>query len=939
MAANSKEAQKRTIEKAIIRSTIGRGRFSSLPLFDQDAKDIVQLIETQASTRIGEKVSINPAFIQRIVDETKSKTDVVKKILNELLNSKRIQYIFELAAEVALEKLSEEKTPEIEQLQAFSYFLSNYILYYPYLDFIAKNTINNAVGSRTIPVAFTNLYYDLTSFQEDIKQEIATLKEQAWEIILEEEWGQMSQEKREKILKEEREKILREKILKEERGKMPKEEWEKMSEEEWEKMWKEERENILRKKAPKKEWEEMPKEEWEKMWAEEWEKMWKEEREKNLRKKEPEKEWEEMSKEEWEKMWKEKWKKMFEGELERRLEQERKKKLEKEWMTMPEEGREKMSTEKWEEIPEEERERRLKEGRNERLGEERDDMLRKEEERFLQISLKAFPRLFAKSQKWLDGIPPLEKLESHEGVALKKQLTAVHEKQKLLAERVAQKEAALKALEKEEILEIHEKKKPEVLPETELLTEEERAIAVLKDFYISKGMSVEEAERAALDALKLPTEEEKAEDKGEAVNASIDPSSAAQIPPPPPPPKSTAERVDAALLKYGVSPADRAKAVAIINKGKDGSFTDSIIRRGSQLKVSSKSDNIPSVATKHKYPAFTKAQHLEPSKTLHVLPALPGNEALGQLRTGYVLVDPETANASLYHVDEGILIKCDSSDLAPLCKHVNTSLSKGQTEMSLDGEEQRKFIVAHGGGYNYIQAKAEAKAEAKTEALSSSILAARLPQSGVPQKLPRDEYKKVLLKAEQDWPESKDMVYETLYFKLDLSNGKLTRRYKSEDGAIVGHEREMKASKQILTAAFAQSELTVPVIQVLNRFDKIAQVLSIPSGKEEEVKKEGKVESVEKVESAEKEGKVEGAEKEEKEEKREIAEQASDSNSGGNAKLFTAPSSPSFFTLPLPLPAALPKSLTKETNVNPPAEESSADSKLNSGKVSPKNLA
>jgi hypothetical protein len=745
MAAHSEDAQKRIIDKEIIKSTIGRSS-SPLSLFDRGSAFIISLIRER--TRI-----------KSIEEQVKQSEQLVQQAFSDLL-ARSSAYIFELTAEVRLEKISKEDISKIERLQLFSYFLTDFILYYPYAeDFVQKNTaqiiILTASGkseiqvtadggkeiiSRKFPIAFAGIHSSLTNFQKEIKEKIAILEEQVRNRI--------SEEKREQISADE---------------------------------------------------------------------------------------------------------------------------------------------------------------------DEQEKMLKEDKDHFNLLSREASLEFLIASQKCFDIILSAEKLGSPEEEALKRQLIAVQSIQNDF-------KAALN---------ISEKKEDKVLSEAKLLTDEEKALLFLKDFYMdARKMSPEEADSTARAALKFEIETaeiEKAEYE-RAVNASIGSSSAASIPTPPPPPPLTERvtaRAKADVLSQGGSKEDIAKvdkmAAAVFSKGGVADF----IRDGNYKLNSSEVIKLPN-ATKN--PVFTKADKLEES-ILHVLSALPEDKELSLLDTGYILIDRETAKARLYHVHEGILVKCTPSDLAPLCGHVSTSLSKGETNkhLELNREEQQKFIVSQGGGHDYSRAEAEAKAKAA----EASILAERLSQSGASQKkLPLHEYTKELLKDGQDWPEEAAMANNTFYYKWDKEKNILTGKCTKEDGTIFTDSRTYKTASTItaLSKASEQSaQLTVGVIETLKQFAKNAEVQydkppAIPSDKKEEEK----VENVEPVGNGEKE--EEKGKAEEKEEEKEAAVPKAGSSPRVETQLSSSPLSL----------LASPKSLAKESSANSLAEGSGADSLANSGMRRPR---
>ncbi len=967
MAAHSEEAIK-AIEKEIIQSTIGKSS-SPLPLFDlvdREPDFVIKLIRER--TRI-----------KSIEKEVQQSEQLVLQAFSNLLARSRA-YIFELTAEVRLEKIAKEDISEIERLQLFSYFLTDFILYYPYAeDFAQKNSaqivMSTASGeiSRRFPLEFAGVHSSLTHFQKAIRQKIVTLEKQVQEQSLEEEWKKIPQEKQQKILTEEREKILRDRMLIEELTNMPPEIRKKMLEEEGEKMWAKEGKNMPQKEQQtilKKELEEnlrnriLTKERG-RMSKAKWAKMSEEQLRQILRDKIPEKRREQMLQEEWNKipekqrenMLKEKWKQSLEGELKNRLKIARKKMFEEAWKNMSEEERAKISTEAWVKIPEEEREELLKEERNGRLEEERTRRLEEElsgpleEDRSeilrAEISLRAFNELLPIFQTCL----LTQNLNSSEKPPLEIQLIAVKTIVNELAEKTAEKEAALKALEKEEA---------EVLSEAEVLAieaevlamDEKQLLDIFYTHYRNNGLSEKEANIKARIAVggfeKKRTVNEKVELENENIGSSSSASPAPPAAPPPPaPPLPSITSRQAALVKAAL----RSQASISQPKGQAVDLGDLMKSIGEKkLKAGSEVAKLPPAM---KYtPINSRDKDLNEYEFLHVLSALPEGKEIDRLDNGYILIGSEKpGSARLYYLhkdkkDKLVECRLDKRDgLIPLCDHVK-SLEQGVTRLTLDCKQQRDLIITPCGGHNHKLAEDAVSAPvlAKSSSLQSGP-SARFSFHAPQKESLFNKYGIVLLKDGQDWPEEATMANETLYFKWDKSKNVLAAKYRKEDGSIFDHERKIEFARniQLVSNAFEQSEATELALEARQYLQIFVQRpnprMSVMLPKEA-LKQSSILKSDESAVSP-------GKEKEEvkvkvevivekEEEKGEKVEQANDSLNK-NKKEKLSPSSSRFYT-------TFPPSLIEETKAKSPTEESNVDSsaegtnpgaQLNSGGNSP----
>ena len=952
MAAHSEEAI-RAIEKEIIQSTIGKSS-SPLPLFDlvdREPDFVIKLIRDR--TRI-----------KSIEKEVKQSEQLVLQAFSSLLARSRA-YIFELTAEVRLEKIAKEDISEIERLQLFSYFLTDFILYYPYAeDFTQKDSAQIVIStvsgdiSRRFPLEFAGIHSGLTRFQNVIKQKIVTLEKQVQEQSLEEEWKKIPQEKQQKILTEEREKILRDRMLIEDLKNMPPEIRNKMLEDEGEKMWEKEGKNMPQKEQQtilKKELEEnlrnriLTKERG-RMSKTKWAKMSEEQLRQILRGKIPEKRREQMLQDEWSKipekqrenMLKEKWKQRLKGELENRLKIARKKMFEEAWKNMSEEEREKISTEAWVKIPEEEREELLKEERNGRLEEERTRRLEEElsgpleEDRSeilrAEISLQAFNELLPTFQTCLLA----QNLNSSELPPLEIQLIAVKTIVNELAEKIAEKEAALKALEKEEAAILSE---AEVLAiEAEVLAmDEKQLLDIFYTHYKNNGLSEKDANIKARIAVRSFEKKRTVNEKVELANQNIGSSSSAlpappAAPPPPAPPLPSITSRQAALVKAAL----RSQASVSQPKGQAVDLGDLMKSIGEKkLKAGSEVAKLPPAM---KYtPINSRDKDLNEHEILHVLSALPEGKEMDRLDNGYILIGSEKpASARLYYLhkdkkDKLVECRLDKRDgLIPLCEHVK-SLAEGVTRLELECKQQRDLIITPCGGHNHKLAEDAVSAPvlAKSSSLQSGP-SARFSFHAPQKESLFNKYGIVLLKDGQDWPEEAAMANETLYFKWDKSKNVLAAKYRKEDGSIFDHERKIEFARniQLVSNAFEQSEATELALEARQYLQIFVQrpnprmSVMLP--------KEGLKQSstLKNDESAVSPG------KEKEEEKGEKVEQANDSP---NKKEKLSPSSSRFYT-------TLPPSLIEGTNAKSPTEESNVDSsaegtnpgaQLNSGGNSP----
>lgn len=173
MAAHSEETT-RIIEKAILKSTLGK-LFSPLAIFTRGDTFVVKHIKSTA--KIGE--------IATIVSQPEIS---VKNVLAELLNPRRISHIFELTAEIALEKIAEEEIPPIECLQLFTQFLKSFIVDYPYLSIeqskMVKIELLTISGQKTgtsikLPAEFAQIYENLSKFEQSIEKKKIAVEEKS----------------------------------------------------------------------------------------------------------------------------------------------------------------------------------------------------------------------------------------------------------------------------------------------------------------------------------------------------------------------------------------------------------------------------------------------------------------------------------------------------------------------------------------------------------------------------------------------------------------------------------------------------------------------------------------------------------------------------------------------------------------------------------------
>ncbi len=596
MAAHSKKAI-RAIEKEIIRSTIGQSP-SPLLLFARETDFVIKIIR--------ERTLINS--IEKAVGQSEA---LVQQTFSDLLKKERAD-IFELTAEVRLEQISTEKISEIERLQLFSYFLTDFILYYPYAEDFAVVGCSKVMVSdtfRLFPLKFSAVYFALVDFQKKIKQEIVDLEKEIQEQILEEEWKRIPEKEQQRILIEEREKIVRNRILIEQENSMPEEVLKKMLKEEEEQMWiierglmsQEKQQNILKNELTdnlqqrilREEQKRRPKGTLEKMTQSQLKQLLRDKMPENLREQMLRQEWADIPEVKREQMLKETWKKrfVFEGELKRRVNKKQKEALEATWRDMLQEKREQILEEEWAKIPAAEREELLKEERNGRLEEERNGRLEKERSRRLEEERNR--RLEEERNRRLEEEQSEQLEEEQSGQLEEEQSGQLEEEQnktlrtelslKVFNELLPEFQACLLAhnlnsseekpfdmqliavktildgfservAEKDAALKAPEKEEASEISEKKedkVLSREENLEKIKIALMEACNMSAQDAESQALTILEKAEKEGTEAEKAEeekAVNASIDSSSAAPLPPPPPRPLT--ERVAAGVRAF-----------------------------------------------------------------------------------------------------------------------------------------------------------------------------------------------------------------------------------------------------------------------------------------------------------------------------------------------------------------------------------------------------